>query len=122
MSAPIERQCKPANKEKTVPVFKDTAQLYDCVSAILAYLRDFPPAGEAFLKSGLIIRFNYSAPDGTVTIDGSRNPIDIFCGPCDRVPTVDATRLIRRTLVGQGEPRRGAHPRHDDRYGPIPAI
>jgi hypothetical protein len=77
------------NKENPVSVFKDTEQLYDCVGAILEYLREYPPARDAFLKSGLIIRFNYSVPDGKITIDGSRDPIDLVCGPCDRVPTVD---------------------------------
>ena len=74
-----------------MPVFTDTEQLYDCVSAILEYLRDYPPARDAFLKSGLIIRFNYTAPDGTITIDGSHDPIALFCGPCDRAPTVNMT-------------------------------
>jgi hypothetical protein len=74
-----------------MPVFKDTAQLYDCVGTILEYLRDYEPARNSFLKSGLIIRFNYSAPDGEITIDGSRDPIELFRGPCDRTPTVDMT-------------------------------
>jgi hypothetical protein len=83
------RHYEPTNKENLMPVFKDTAQLYDCVSGILEYLRDYPPARDAFIKSGLVIRFNYTAPDGEITIDGSHNPIELFCGPCDRVPTVD---------------------------------
>jgi hypothetical protein len=74
-----------------MPVFKDTAQLYDCVGAILEYLRDYEPAANAFRKSGLVIRFKYSAPDGEITIDGSRDPIELFCGVCDRSPTVDMT-------------------------------
>jgi hypothetical protein len=72
-----------------VPVFKDTVQLYDCISSILEYLREHPPARDAFLKSGLIVRFKYSAPDGEITIDGTGQPIGLFCGPCNRVPTVD---------------------------------
>lgn len=72
-------------------VFQDTEQLYDCVGAILDYLRTYEPAANAFRKSGLIIRFKYSTPDGEITIDGSQDPIALTCGPCDRTPTVDMT-------------------------------
>lgn len=74
-----------------MPVFKDTEQLYDCVGAVLDYLRTYEPAANAFRKSGLVIRFKYSAPDGEITIDGSQDPITLTCGPCDQKPTVDMT-------------------------------
>jgi hypothetical protein len=70
-------------------VFADAAQLYECVGAILTWLRDDPHAGAGLLKSGLIVRFKYTEPEAEITIDGSHEPIEILCGPCDRQPTVD---------------------------------
>ncbi len=72
-----------------MPVFKDAEQLYDCLGAVLEYLRDNESVATALLKSGLVIRFKYSDPESEITIDGSRDPIELFRGPCDRTPIVD---------------------------------
>ena len=74
-----------------MPVFKDAEQMYDCIGAVLDFLREDEKASVAFRKSGLIIRFKYSDPDGEITIDGSQDPITLNCGPCDRKPIVDMT-------------------------------
>ena len=74
-----------------MPVFKDSEQMYDCIGAVLDFLRQDPKASAAFRKSGLVIRFKYSDPDGEITIDGSQDPIALTCGPADRKPTVDMT-------------------------------
>ena len=72
-----------------MPVFKDTEQMYDCIGAVLDYLRQDEKVAATFRKSGLVIRFKYTDPDGEITIDGSQDPISLTCGPCDRTPTVD---------------------------------
>jgi hypothetical protein len=72
-----------------MPIFADAAQLYDCVGAIFAYLRDDPQANQAFVKSGLVIRFKYADPDAEITLDGSQEPVEMFLGPSDRQPIVD---------------------------------
>ncbi len=72
-----------------MPVFKDTEQMYDCIGAVLDFLRQDPKAAAAFRKSGLIIRFKYTNPDGEITIDGSEDPISLSCGPHIREPIVD---------------------------------
>ncbi len=72
-----------------MPVFRDSAQLYDCIGAILAFLVDHPVASQAFLKSGLIVRFRYREPDAEITLDGTETPIKLSLGPYERPPTVD---------------------------------
>ncbi len=72
-----------------MPVFRDAAQLYDCVGAILAYLIDLPTANQAFRKSSLIVRFRYREPDAEITVDAARDPIVLNLGPYDLPPIVD---------------------------------
>jgi len=72
-----------------MPVFKDDAQLYDCFGTLFKQLADNPKVGPIIAKSGLIIRFNYSNPDCGITIDATKEPIEIFFGNCDRKPSVD---------------------------------
>jgi hypothetical protein len=72
-----------------MPVFADTAQLYDCLGGILSWLRDDQHARAGLLKSGLVVRFKYTAPDAEITVVGSHEPIEIVCGPCELTPTVE---------------------------------
>lgn len=72
-----------------MPVFKDSEQLCDCVGSILDYLLHYEPAANAFRKADMIVRFKYTAPEAEITVDGTREPMELICGPCDRTPTVD---------------------------------
>ncbi len=72
-----------------MPVFRDAAQLYDCVGAILAYLIEVPAASQAFLRAGLIVHFRYREPEAEITMDGSKEPITLTLGPCNVTPIVE---------------------------------
>jgi hypothetical protein len=72
-----------------MPIYEDANQLYDCFGALFKKLTDDPKVGSVIAKSGLIIRFNYSDPDCEITIDATREPIEIFFGACDLKPIVD---------------------------------
>lgn len=72
-----------------MPAYKDAADLYDVLGALFTRLKDDPAIGPAVAKSGLVIRFKYTDPDSEITIDASKNPVELCLGRCDRKPTVD---------------------------------
>ena len=100
-----------------MPVFKDAEQLYDCIGAVLDYLRTDETVSVAFRKSGLVIRFKYSDPDSEITLDGSQDPISLILRtvrPHSDGGHDDVGRHRAPVLAGQGEPRRGPYPRHHE--------
>jgi hypothetical protein len=60
-----------------LPLFNDKSQLQDCFSALFVALRDDPDIGQRVQASGLVIRFGYSKPDTSVTLDCRRAPVAI---------------------------------------------
>ncbi len=70
-------------------VFQDTAQLYDVLGALFTRLKDDPKIGPAVARSGLVIRFKYTEPDSEITIDASKDPVQLHLGPCEAKPIVD---------------------------------
>jgi hypothetical protein len=72
-----------------MPVFKDANQLYDTFGALFTQLTNNPKVGPLIAKSGLIVRFKYSEPDSEITIDATKEPIEVFYGTCALKPIVD---------------------------------
>ena len=72
-----------------MPVFNDANQLYDTFGALFTQLANDPKVAQVIAKSGLIIRFKYSEPDSEITIDATKEPIEVFYGPCSLKPMVD---------------------------------
>ena len=74
-----------------MPVFKDANQLYDTFSELFNQLANHPKVGPVIAKSGLIVHFKYSEPDGEITIDATKEPVTFTCGASNLKPTVDMT-------------------------------
>ena len=58
-----------------MPIFRDTEHFYEILGTFFEKLKDDPEIGPKVLASGLVIRFNYSEPDATITIDCPNNVI-----------------------------------------------
>jgi len=70
-------------------VFEDSAQLYDCFGSLFQELAENPKISQTLAKSGLIVRFNYTNPDCSITIDTTKEPINFYYRECDLVPNID---------------------------------
>lgn len=75
-------------------VFKDASELYLAIGGLFEKARTHRAMGETLRKSGLIIRFNYSNPESSLTID-ARNPaaegeyFTVYRGATDVKPDIE---------------------------------
>lgn len=67
--------------------FTDTQQLYDVLGSFFNKLKDDPEIGPKVVASGLIIQFQYSEPDGIITVDCPKN--EIIIGATEIKPDVE---------------------------------
>jgi hypothetical protein len=78
-------------------VFRDSAQFYECVGALMDRAKADPRVGPKIGKSGIIIQFKYSDPEAVTTVNGRDKPTqpgafcDVIHGPCDLKPDVVMT-------------------------------
>jgi len=70
-------------------IFEDSSQLYDCFGSLFQSLTDNEKINSTIARSGLIIRFNYSNPDCSITIDATKDPVEFHYCECDLKPDVD---------------------------------
>lgn len=73
-----------------MPVYTSTAQFYDVVGALFDRVQlENPQAAEAIKKAKLLIRFSCTDPEGTILINGRREPVDVSFGTNRIRPEVD---------------------------------
>ena len=58
-------------------LFKDKAQLQDCLNTLFVALRDDPDIGQRVQSSGLVIRFGYTRPETFVILDCRQTPVAV---------------------------------------------
>ncbi|MGD9731698.1 MAG: iron-containing alcohol dehydrogenase [Desulfamplus sp.] len=72
-------------------VFKDSDQLYDVLIGFYELLKADPVLGPTLLKTGLCVQFVYNNPSGTITIDATREALEIISGEFSGTPEVTMT-------------------------------
>jgi len=76
-------------------VFKDDEHLYECIGGLFDILGQDETIGKKLQASKLILRFSYSDPDSTITVNCQDPPtkegyfIEWFRGPNDLKPVVE---------------------------------
>ena len=74
--------------------FKDTEQMYECFGALFERARSDPTIGQKLARAGIIVRFEYTDPEGAITIDLKNEPqeegtyANVYLGECDLAPDV----------------------------------
>lgn len=68
--------------------FKDAAELYRCIGGFFQEATRDPEMAPKIAASNLVIRFNYTDPDSTITVDAKNPPAEgrffnIIEGPSD---------------------------------------
>lgn len=75
-------------------LFKDSAQFYDTVGALMDIAKKDPNVGPKIAKSGIIIQFKYTDPEAMTTVNARDKPTqpgafaDVIHGPCTLKPDV----------------------------------
>ncbi len=69
--------------------FSNSEQLQDVLGNFFQKLADDPAIGPKLKESGLIIRFNYTDPNLTITIDCTKDPIAILFNDTTLKPVVE---------------------------------
>jgi len=74
--------------------FKDAEHMYKCFGALFEKARFDPVMGPKLAQAKIIVRFEYTDPEGTITIDLKNKPqqegayATFYFGACDLVPDV----------------------------------
>jgi len=76
-----------------VSYFRDTDHLYKVLGALFTRLRDEEAIAEELLEGNLIVRFNFTEPDGQITVDLTQEPIAFVLGESDLEPDVEMSQL-----------------------------
>lgn len=66
-----------------MPVFSDIDRLYEAMDATFRRAQEQPEVVQALLAGNLVVRFRYQDPEGEITVDLTREPLNWTCGPCD---------------------------------------
>jgi len=75
-------------------VFQDSNQLYACVGELMDRAKKDARVGPKIAKSGMIIQFRYTQPDGITTVNAKDRPtqagsfVDVIHGPTTLTPDV----------------------------------
>lgn len=85
-------------------IYSTTTVLYDSLQVLFARVETKDPqAAEAMLQSKLMIRFQTTAPQGTVLIDARKRPLAISFGTNGAKPDVDiqlSADTLHQILLG----------------------
>jgi hypothetical protein len=111
-------------------IFKDAAELYQCIGGFFKEATKDPDMAPKIAASGLVIRFNYSDPTSTITVDAKNPPaagqfFNIFEGPNELKPDVDMTMtadIAHRFWHGKINLVQALAKGEMKAQGPIPAI
>jgi hypothetical protein len=113
-----------------VGVFKDAAELYQCIGGFFKEATKDPDMAPKIAASKLVIRFNYTDPESTITVDAKNPPaagqyFNIFEGPNDLTPDVDMSMtadIAHRFWHGKVNLVQALAKGEMKAKGPIPAI
>lgn len=62
-------------------IFNSEDQLYTVLQSVFERLAGQPHQIEAFTRSNLVIRMNFTDPKAEVLLDGRQPPLEVFYGP-----------------------------------------
>ncbi len=71
--------------------FKTPDQLYRELRELFERIATEPEVQESLKSLRLCVRFNYSEPDATMTLNAKDGEYSIICGDCDNTPDVELT-------------------------------
>ncbi len=71
--------------------FKTPDQLYRELGKLFERIATEPEVQESLKSLRLCVRFNYSEPDATMTLNAKDGEYSIICGDCDNTPDVELT-------------------------------
>jgi putative sterol carrier protein len=71
--------------------FTTSEQLYDVFTGFMKDMAADPVLGPKFVKSKTAFRINYTAPDASILLDCTHDPIQITEGASDSKPDVELT-------------------------------
>jgi putative sterol carrier protein len=69
-------------------IFEDTKTFETCLVGFFRMLAEHETIKPKLLKSGLVIRFDYTEPDLSITVDCSKDPIEVLVNDTDKNPQV----------------------------------
>lgn len=64
-----------------MPVFQSEEHLYDVMNDVFMAVSADPENIESFVRSNLVIRIRFTAPQGELLVDGRQPPLEVFYGP-----------------------------------------
>ena len=70
-------------------IFKDAETFKECLGGFFNLMADTPKIADKLLKSGMVIRFNYTDPDVSITADCSGDKMVILIDDTDVKPLVE---------------------------------
>ena len=71
-------------------VFRDSEQFYSCIQTFLTAIQEQDPAAaDAILASHMIMRLRTTHPEGEITLNGRKRPLQVSYGPAGLRPTLD---------------------------------
>ncbi len=79
----------------------DINQLYDGLTYLFTNLNKVPAVHDVVLKSNIVIRLNYSDPDGVVILDASGDEIKVYTGACPDGVTPKVSLRLTSDLAHQ---------------------
>jgi len=69
--------------------FPDAKTFEDCLGGFFNLMADTPKIADKLLKSGMVIRFNYTDPDVSITADCSGDKMNILLNDAEIKPLVE---------------------------------
>jgi putative sterol carrier protein len=63
-----------------MPFYSSDQQLYDVLQSVFDRVKEEPHQIEAFTRSNLVIRMNFTNPEGVILLDGRQPPLEVFFG------------------------------------------
>ena len=70
-------------------VFRDTGHIYEVLGALFERIQADPGISNRLLEGNLVVRFRFTDPEGTATIDLRHAPLSYEFGPSDLQPDVE---------------------------------
>lgn len=85
-------------------IFDSEEQFYTAMQAVFAAVSLQPEKIDAFTRSNLVIRMNFTNPTAEILLDGRQPPLEVFYGPSPGNADIEVTmasELLHRIWLNQ---------------------